>query len=262
MRDNAPAQTLCPGTFPKSREPKPHRWRVPNRAGRRGSVLGLLALTLAAGVGSPSAGAATPAHAPLAGLPLFFEANCGQASLPAQFVAHSRSGTVLLRPTEVVVLQSAARPRTGLHARAIERSRDPQAEVRTLSFQFVGGNPQAVMTGLDSLSGKVNYILGDDPASWRTEVPAFDRVRVAEVYPGVDLVYYGNEQKLEYDLIVAPGADAGAVCLRVTGADRLELDAQGDLVLSVGAAQLRQHKPILHQVIGGATPDRPACSRH
>ncbi|MGO8929818.1 MAG: SBBP repeat-containing protein [Limisphaerales bacterium] len=214
--------------------------------------MGLLVLTLAAEVGSPSAGAATPAHAPLAGLPLFFEANCGQASLPVQFVAHSRSGTVLLRPTEVVVLQSAARPLTGLHARAVERGRDPQAEVRTLSFQFVGGNPQAVMTGLDSLSGKINYILGDDPASWRTEVPAFDRVRVAEVYPGVDLVYYGNEQKLEYDLIVAPGADAGAVCLRVTGADRLELDAQGDLVLSVGAAQLRQHKPVLHQIIGGA----------
>ena len=215
-------------------------------------MLGLLVLTLAAGAGSPNAGAATPAHAPLAGLPLFFEANCGQVSPPAQFVAHSRSGTVLLGPAEAVVLQAAARPLASLPARATERSRNRQAEVRTLSFQFVGGNPQAAMTGLDPLSGRINYLLGDDPTSWRTEVPAFDRVRVAEVYPGVDLVYYGNEQKLEYDLIVAPGADAGAVCLRVTGADRLELDAQGDLVLSVGAAQLRQHKPILHQVIGGA----------
>ncbi len=215
------------------------------------SVVGLLVLALAVGAGSLSAGAATPAQAPLAGLPLFFEANCGQAFPSAQFVAHSRSGTVLLGPAEVVVLQASAQPLAGRRARAAERSGDRRAEIRTLSFQFVGCNPQAAMTGLDPLSGNINYILGDDPASWRTEVPAFDRVRVAEVYPGVDLVYYGNQQKLEYDFIVAPGADAGAVCMRVTGADRLELDAQGDLVLSVGAAQLRQHKPILHQIIGG-----------
>jgi len=214
-------------------------------------MLGLLVLALAAGAGSSSAGAATPAQAPLAGLPLFFEANCGQAFPPAQFVAHSRSGTVLLGPTEVVVLQASAQPLAGRRARAAERSGNRRAEIRTLSFQFVGGNPQAAMTGLDPFSGNINYILGDDPASWRAEVPAFDRVRVAEVYPGVDLVYYGNQQKLEYDFIVAPGADAGAVCMRVTGADRLELDAQGDLVLSIGAAQLRQHKPILHQIIGG-----------
>jgi hypothetical protein len=152
----------------------------------------------------------------------------------------------------MVVLQAAAQPLAGLRDRAAERSRDRQASIGTLSFQIVGGNPQAAMTGLDPLSGRINYLLGDDPTSWRTGVPAFDRVRVAEVYPGVDLVYYGNQQKLEYDFIVGPGADAGVVCLRVTGADRLELDAQGDLVLSVGAAQLRQHKPILHQVIGGA----------
>jgi hypothetical protein len=252
MTDQAPTQTSRPFTVPESREPKPRACCVSDHAGRCRSLLRLLALALAAGVSSaPGTEAATPAHASLAGLPLFFEANCGQAALPAQFVAHSRSGTVLLGPAEVVVLQPAAQPQPGRRDRAAQRSRDLQTEVRTLSFRFVGGNPQAAMTGLHPLSGKINYILGDNPASWQTEVPAFDRVRVAEVYPGVDLVYYGNQQKLEYDFIVAPGADAGAVCLRVTGADRLELDAQGDLVLSVGAAQLRQHKPILHQVIGG-----------
>jgi hypothetical protein len=239
-------------TYPESKQPKPHGCCAPNHAGCCLSLLGLLVLTLAAGAGSPSASAATAAHAPLAGLPLFFEANCGQASPPAQFVAHSRSGTVLLGPAEVVVLQAAAQPLARLHDRAAERNRNRQAEIRTVSFQFVGGNRQAAMTGLDPLSGTINYLLGDDPTSWRTQVAAFDRVRVAEVYPGVDLVYYGNQQKLEYDVIVAPGADAGAVCLRVTGADRLELDTQGDLVLSVGASQLRQHKPVLHQVIGGA----------
>jgi hypothetical protein len=211
-----------------------------------------LVLTLAAGAGLSSARAATPAHAPPAGLPFFFEANCGQASPQAQFVAHSRSGTFLFGPAEVVVLQAAAQPGAGIRDRVAERRRHRQTEIRALSFQFVGGNPQAAMTGLDPLSGKINYILGADPASWRTEVPAFDRVRVVGVYPGVDLVYYGNERKLEYDLTVAPGADPGGILLRITGADRLEVDARGDLVLNAGTAQLRQHKPILHQVIGGA----------
>ena len=141
----------------------------------------------------------------------------------------------MLGPAEVVVSLPTTHPPAGLRDRAAARSRNRLAEIRTLSFHFVGGNPQAAMTGLDPLSGKINYILGDDPASWRSEVPAFDRVCGAELYPGVDLVYYGNERKLEYDLTVAPGADPGTITLRVTGADRIELDAQGDLVLSVGA---------------------------
>jgi hypothetical protein len=236
--------------FPGQREPGPRGCRVANRAGHCRSALSLLILTLAAGAASPNARAATSVHAPPASLPFFFEANCSQASPQAPFLAHSRGGTFLFAPTEVVVLQAAAPPLAGLRGRVAER-RNRQTEIRTLSFQFVGGNPQAAMTGLDPLSGKLNYLVGDDPMSWRTEVSAFERVRVAEVYPGIDLVYYGNARKLEYDFIVAPGADAGAVCLRVTGADRLELDAQGDLVVSVGPGQLRQHKPILHQVIGG-----------
>ena len=252
MKDDAPTQTLGPVTFPETRQPKPQGSCAPNRAGRCRSVLGLWVLTLAAQAGCLSAEAATPALAPLAGLPLFFEANCGQASSPAEFVAHSRSGTFLLGPAEVVVSLTTTQPPAGLRDRAGERSRNRQAEIRTLSFQLVGGNPQATLTGLDPLSGRINYLLGDDPANWQTDLPAFARLRAAEVYPGVDLVYYGNQQKLEYDFVVAPGADVSALCLRVSGADRLELDAQGDLVLSVGAAQLRQHKPILHQVIGGA----------
>src|ERR1035441_11042396 len=147
MRDDAPTQPLRPLAFPGSREPKSHGCCISNRAGRCMTALGLLVLTLAAGAVSPSAGAATPAHAPLAGLPLFFEANCGQAVPPAQFVAHSRSGTVLLGPTEVVVLQASAQPLARLRGRAAERSGNGQAEVRTLSFEFVGGNPQAAMTG-------------------------------------------------------------------------------------------------------------------
>ena len=211
----------------------------------------MLVLAFVSGTGLSGARAATPSHAPLNGLPFFFEANCGQASAPAQFVAHSRNATFLLGPAEVVVIQAAAQPLSASSERGARRDHNRQNETRTLTFQFVGGNAQAVMTGADSLSGKVNYLLGDDPASWRTEIPAFDRVRVAELYPGIDLVYYGTERNLEYDFTVAPGVDPGRILLRVTGAERLEVDARGDLVLSVGTTQLRQHKPILHQFIGG-----------
>ena len=242
-------------TFPENRESKPYGNCVPKHVRHPRIVLGAFVVMLAAAVGSPGAAMATPAPTRMANRPLFFEANCGQASPPAQFVAHSRSGTVLLGPAEVVILQATTEPQAGRRGRAAGRGHNRQAEISTLSLQFIGGNPQAVMTGVDPLAGKINYIRGSDPLSWLTEVPAFDRVRVVEVYPGIDLVYYGNQQKLEYDLVVAPGADAGAVCLRVTGADRLELDAQGDLVLSIGTAQLRQHKPILHQVIGGVRRD-------
>ncbi len=240
-------------TFSENGEPKALGGCAPSHAWRRRRVLGLLLLTLTAGVGAPGAGAATPAHVLPANLPFFFEANCGQASSPAQFVARSRSGTFLLSPAEVDVLQAAAQPGAGLRDRSAARRRGCQTKIRTLSFQFVGSNPEAAMTGLDPLlSGRINYILGNDPARWRTGVPTFNRVSVAQLYPGVDVVYYGNERKLEYDLTVAPGTDPGTMSWRVTGADRLELDAQGDLVLSVGAAQLRQHKPIIYQVIGGA----------
>jgi photosystem II stability/assembly factor-like uncharacterized protein len=203
------------------------------------------------GVGLPGARAATPDRSALAGLPLFFEANCGQADSPVQFVAHSRSGTILLSPTEVVVLQTAAQPPAGRRARSVDLRHNLPAEVNALSFRFVGGNSQAAMTGADPISGRVNYFIGSDPTVWQTEIPAFDRVRVSEIYPGIDLVYYGNQQKLEYDLVIAPGADAGAVSVQVSGADRLEVDAQGDLVMAVGTIQLRQHKPLLHQLIGG-----------
>jgi Beta-propeller repeat len=209
-------------------------------------------LVLAFAAALPRAWATAPAPDPLARLPLCFEANQGQAASAAQYLAHSRSGTVLLSPASAtVVLTTAQAPAPGSRTRLADRLRDRQVQSHTISLEFLGANSRALMTGLDTLSGKANYFLGSDPTQWRTNLTLFERVRVAEAYPGVDLVFYGSEQKLEYDLVVAPGADPGAVRLRITGADRLELDAQGDLVLSIGPARLRQHKPICHQVIGG-----------
>jgi hypothetical protein len=113
------------------------------------------------------------------------------------------------------------------------------------------------MVGLDPLPGIVNYFIGDDPSKWRTNIPTYQKVGYKDLYPGIDLVYYGNQGQLEYDLIVAPGADPAQIMLAFDGAEQLTVNAQGDLVLTLppsatetaqGAAPaLRLHKPVVYQ---------------
>ena len=113
------------------------------------------------------------------------------------------------------------------------------------------------MTGLDELPGKSNYFIGNDPAKWRTNVPTYAKVRYENVYPGIDLVYYGNQRQLEYDFVVAPGADPRAIRLAFQSRDRegagaLRIDGQGDLVLEAEGSELRLHRPVIYQEISGA----------
>ncbi len=114
------------------------------------------------------------------------------------------------------------------------------------------GRRGRVREGENELAGKANYLVGDDPSKWRTDVPTYARVRYADVYPGVDLVYYGNQRQLEYDFRVAPGADPRAVSLRFDGADKLDVDANGDLLLKLGESVVRQPKPFVYQEVAGA----------
>lgn len=118
-------------------------------------------------------------------------------------------------------------------------------------MQLVGGNPTPRVTGADELPGKVNYFLGNNSAKWHTNVATYARVEYDEVYPGIDLVYYGNQGQLEYDFVVAAGADPDMIQLGFSGAERLEIDAQGDLVLHAGDLQIRQHKPLVYQEVSG-----------
>lgn len=113
------------------------------------------------------------------------------------------------------------------------------------------------MVGLDPLPGIVNYFIGADPSKWRTHIPTYQKVGYKDVYPGIDLVYYGNQGQLEYDLIVAPGADPTQITLAFDGADQIAVDDQGDLVLTLpqslreaadrAAPTLRLHKPVVYQ---------------
>ena len=127
-----------------------------------------------------------------------------------------------------------------------------------LHMKLVGANPSAPITGLDELPGKSNYFIGNEPSKWRTNVPNYAKVKYKDVYPGVDLVYYGNQRQLEYDLVVAPGADPNVIRLAIqsrdsNGAVPLRIDGQGDLVLETGAEKerVRLHRPVVYQEVNG-----------
>ena len=107
------------------------------------------------------------------------------------------------------------------------------------------------VTGLDELPGKSNYFLGNNPENWQTNVPNYARVKYEQVYPGIDMVYYGNQQDLEYDFVVSPGSDPRSIRLSFAGARKVRLDRRGDLILSFNKREIKQHKPFVYQQIDG-----------
>jgi hypothetical protein len=191
-------------------------------------------------------------------VPLTFEANRGQTAGEVDFLARGAGYTLFLKPSEAVLKLRTADSGTRANG-SVEggiRGLDPQSasgnpQSAVLRVKLVGADEGAVGSGAEEAAGKVNYFTGSDPSAWRTNVPAFGRVRYREVYPGVDVVYYGNQRQLEYDFVVAPGADARPLALGFEGADSLELDASGDLLLGVGGATVRQPKPFVYQEVAG-----------
>ncbi len=126
-------------------------------------------------------------------------------------------------------------------------------------MRLVGSNaaPRAIPEA--PLPGKSHYLLGSDPARWRTNIPHYARVRYENVYPGVDLVFYGNRRQLEYDFVVAPGADPGVIRFEIDGPGPAVLDAAGDLVAGPESRPFRVAKPIVYQEVGGRR--RPVLGR-
>jgi hypothetical protein len=118
-------------------------------------------------------------------------------------------------------------------------------------MQLLGANPTARPVGLDPLAGKVNYLIGNDPSQFHTGIGTYGRVEYQNVYTGIDLVYYGTQGQLEYDFLLAPGADTKSIRLSFQGADGLSLDALGDLVVHTAAGDLVEHAPVLYQENGG-----------
>ena len=120
----------------------------------------------------------------------------------------------------------------------------------TVRATFVGANP-AQSEGLEPFPGVANYFLPGRPPGRPVSVATYGRVRFGGIYPGVDLVCYGKQNRLEFDFVVAPGADPGRIRVRYDGAEAIELDSGGDLLLQTPAGELRMKKPFIYQEAEG-----------
>jgi hypothetical protein len=183
-------------------------------------------------------------------LPLTFEVNQGQTDARVDFLARGQGYTLFLTPTESVFALTP--PQVNSHQSGNGGESDaPQSGRGVMRMQLIDSAPDPQVQGLDELAGKVNYFRGNDSAHWRTNVRTYRKVRYAAVYPGVDLIYYGQPRQLEYDFIVSPGADPSVIKLAFAGVADVMVDARGDLVLKTADRSLRLEKPIIYQVEAG-----------
>jgi len=207
-----------------------HLWKILLLTWVAGSFASLQAS--AAIAPAPSTKPETPSVlAPTYGkLPLSFEPNQGQAEPAVRFLAHGPGYTLLLTEREAVL---------GLIPKAAAQAKNKiSAEAR----------PKVI--GEDALPGKVNYLLGKDAAKHHTGIPTYRQVKYRGVYPGIDLVFYGNPQQLEHDFIVAPGADPQAIRFEFGGATP-KLQANGDLALVLAESEVVLRKPVVYQDVAG-----------
>src|SRR5262249_20375518 len=123
---------------------------------------------------------------------------------------------------------------------------------RRLTMSLAGGDRRARANARRILPGVSNYLIGNEPSRWVTGVRGYGEIEYRGVYRGVDIVYYGNQQKLEYDFVVAPGAKPDAIALAFDGATRVSVDPDGDLVIATDGGNLVQHQPNVYQDIHGA----------
>jgi len=158
-------------------------------------------------------------------LPLNFEP--GPAISPALFVAHSANLEIRLRPLGFDLIAN------------------PHVD---LAVQFVDANAKTTITGGDRRVSESNYFMGSDPSKWRTHVPNFGSVRYADIYPGIDLIFYGNRERLEHDFVLGSGADPHRIRLRISGQETLSLEPDGNLKLGTSSGNLLFQAPRVYQL--------------
>jgi uncharacterized protein (TIGR03437 family) len=214
---------------------------APGACGLRAMSVFVIVSTLL-GLGFARAYAASGhAAAKLMSAPLSFEPNQGQTSSEVQFLARGSGYALSLTHGNVV-----------LH---LDRQQQPSAAALhdqpadTLRMSLIGASATANAVGQARQDGVVSYFIGNDPKQWRTGIPTYGKVGYPQVYPGVDLVFYGNQRQLEYDFIVTAGADPGRIAWQIQGA-RVSVDPQGRLVLTAPHGRATFEKPVLYQLEG------------
>jgi Beta-propeller repeat len=179
-------------------------------------------------------------------LPLSFEVNQGQTDKQVKFMSRGNNYSLFLTPTQAVLAFSQP-------SKTDKQVVKPQKQAKgaVLRMEWVGGNRTPQILGLQPLPGKSNYFTSQNPQNWHAKISNYAKVQYRSVYPGIDLVYYGNQKHLEYDWVVAAGADPRQIRLKIAGADRLEVDRRGDLVLHTKTGEIRQHRPRIYQQVNG-----------
>jgi len=179
---------------------------------------------------------AKPAKAALLAVPLSFEANQGQTDSQVKFLSHGDGYSLFLTSNEVVF---KLRTPAGVKA--------PPSVFR---MKLLGAKRNAQVSGADQLPGVANYFIGNDPKKWHSGIGAYGKVKYRGIYPGVDAVFYGNQRQLEYDFVVAPGADPKQISLGLSGVTP-SLDIEGNVLLRLADGDLALKKPIVYQNIEG-----------
>jgi hypothetical protein len=188
-------------------------------------------------------------------LPLRFEENRGQVDTQVKYLSRGSASTLFLTKTEAVLMlhrgesKEQAAKAEAPSARRAAISAPPQASpMSVVRMKLHGANRSPRITGESEMSARTNYFIGNDPQQWRGDVAQYERVRYSEVYPGIDLLYYGQQQSLEYDFEVAPGADLRRIVLGFKGVRQMKIESgSGDLLLKTGSGEVRQHKPVVYQ---------------
>jgi hypothetical protein len=189
-------------------------------------------------------------------LPLEFEVNEGQTAPDVRFLSHGDGYTLFLTGDEAVMTLrqpapgSDSRPHRAKFGKGL-RKRGAAEKVSVLRMRLDGANANASVSGVNRVPTKVNYFIGNDPKKWHTDVPAYSQVKYQSIYPGVDLLFYGNQRTLEYDFVVAPGANTNQIALDVQGASKLHVDAHGNLLMNVPGGGVELQKPIIYQDVNG-----------
>ena len=160
--------------------------------------------------------------------PLYFEQNAGQTAEEVDFVSRGQGYSLFLKPDEAVfrLLQKTSVPPI-----AGEDTDRLAVKSDVLRMQLIGANLEAEATGLAERAAKSHYLKGNNAEAWITDVTQFGKVRYHNVFEGIDLVYYGNQGRLQYDFILQEGADPAAIRMRFHGAETISTDGQGRLIL-------------------------------
>lgn len=197
----------------------------------------------------------------LARVPLSFQPNVGQVDSRVKFMARGDGYNLFLTPTGPVFDLRTKRGYdstryTGSASSSAGQQTTPrqtanEATRASVAMKLVGATPASQLTAREKLPTKVNYFIGNDPKKWRSQIPTYGRVSHPNVYAGIDLFYYGSQRQLEYDFVVAPGADYRLIRLRFEGASRVRIDSAGDMLLQVKGGVLKQQRPVVYQNIEG-----------